>query len=74
MTREGKVSTSASLRASSTLPKEAKAMFIGSITAKKYHRLDCRYVLKIMPENRIYFQCLDDAKEHGYLSCKSCNP
>lgn len=74
MTSEEKVSTSASLQASSNLPKEAKAMFMGSITSKKYHRLDCRYALKIKPENRIYFQSLDDAKEQGYLPCKSCNP
>ncbi len=73
MTREENVSTSASLQASSTSPKEAKVMFMGSITSKKYHRLNCRYALKIKPENRIYFQSLDDAKEQGCHPCKSCS-
>ena len=45
--------------------------FMGSITSKKYHRLDCRYALKIKPENRIYFQSIEDAKGQGYLPCKS---
>jgi hypothetical protein len=59
---------------SSTLSKETKAKFMGSITSKKYHRLDCRYALKIKPENRIYFQSSEDAKGQSYLPCKSCNP
>ncbi len=48
--------------------------FMGSITSKKYHRLDCRYALKIKPENRIYFQSIEDAKGQGYLPCKTCAP
>ena len=48
--------------------------FMGSITSKKYHHLDCRYALKIKPENRIYFQSIEDAKVQGYLPCKTCSP
>ena len=70
----GSTSAGGSLQASSTLPKGAKATFMGSISSKKYHRLDCRYALKIKPENRIYFQSVEDAKGQGYLPCKSCNP
>ncbi|MEI8002881.1 MAG: Ada metal-binding domain-containing protein [Methanothrix sp.] len=70
----GSANAGASLQASSTLPISAKARFMGSITSKKYHRLDCRYALKIKPENRIYFQSREDAKGQGYLPCKSCNP
>jgi hypothetical protein len=66
-------SAGASLHSSSTLSKE-NGTFMGSITSKKYHRLDCRYALKIKPENRIYFQSIEDAKGQGYLPCKSCNP
>lgn len=47
---------------------------VGSSTTKKYHRLDCRYVAKIKPENRINFTSPEDAKRQGYLPCKSCNP
>jgi hypothetical protein len=48
--------------------------FMGSITSKKYHRLDCRYALKIKPENRVYFLSIEDAKGQGYLPCKTCAP
>lgn len=74
-TDKERVSTSqASLQAPSTLSKEADAEFIGSISSKKYHLLDCRYALKIKPENRIYFLSIEDAAGRGYLPCKSCNP
>lgn len=52
----------------------SRAMLVGSSTSKKYHRLDCRYVAKIKPENRVNFQSPEDAKRQGYLPCKSCNP
>jgi hypothetical protein len=58
---------------SSTLPKE-NGTFMGSITSKKYHRPDCRYALKIKPDNRIYFPSIEDANSQGYLPCKVCNP
>ena len=53
--KSGSTGAGSSLQASSTLPKD-NGKFMGSITSKKYHRLDCRYALKIKPENRIYFQ------------------
>jgi hypothetical protein len=71
--QSGSTSAGGSLRESSTLSKE-NGTFMGSITSKKYHRLDCRYALKIKPENRIYFQSVEDAKVQGYLPCKSCSP
>ena len=52
----------------------SEAMLVGSSTSKKYHLSDCRYALKIKPENRIDFQSPEDAKRQGYLPCKSCNP
>lgn len=63
-----------SLQASFTSSQEAKGRFVGSITSKKYHRPDCRYALKIKPENCIYFQSIEDAERQGYLPCKVCNP
>ncbi|MDD2754897.1 MAG: Ada metal-binding domain-containing protein [Methanothrix sp.] len=65
---------SSSLQASSTLSQEVEGKFMGSITSKKYHCLDCRYALKIKPENCIYFQNIEDAEVQGYLPCKVCNP
>lgn len=70
---ENDSSLSGSLLASSSSG-ATKAIFVGSSTSKKYHLPDCRYVLKIKPENKIYFQSLEDAKRQGYLPCKSCNP
>ena len=52
----------------------SEAMLVGSSTSKKYHLPDCRYALKIKPENKIDFQSPEDAKRQGYLPCKSCNP
>jgi len=70
---ENDLSAPVSLPASSSAD-VTKAMFVGSSTSKKYHLPDCRYALKIKPENKIYFQSLEDAKRQGYLPCKSCNP
>ncbi len=54
--------------------KNAGAKFVGSSSSKKYHRLDCRYALKIKADKRIYFSSEEDAKSQGYLPCKVCNP
>lgn len=54
--------------------KSAGAKFVGSSTSKKYHRLDCRYALKIKADKRVYFSGEEDAKSQGYLPCKVCNP
>ncbi len=67
-------SSPAELTPVSVSPESLNAMFVGSSTSKKYHLLDCRYALKIKPENRIYFQSPEDAKRQGYLPCKTCNP
>ena len=53
---------------------ESKGNFVGSSTSKKYHLPDCRYALKIKPENKVYFQSAKEAKSQGYLPCKSCHP
>lgn len=63
----------ASLQASSS-SREDRGELVGSITSKKYHRPDCRYALKIKPDNRIYFQSGEDARKQGYLPCKVCSP
>jgi len=70
----GFASAATYLQTSSNLTEEAKEKFVGSITSKKYHFLDCRYALKIKPENRIDFQSREGGKSQGYVPCKSCNP
>ena len=49
-------------------------VLVASSTSKKYHLPDCRYALKIKPENRISFQSAKEAKSQGYRPCKSCHP
>lgn len=51
-----------------------EGMLVGSTTSNKYHRPDCRYAVKIRPENRIYFENEEEAKRQGYIPCKACNP
>jgi len=58
----------------SSISAKQDGLFVGSATSKKYHRPDCRYALKIKPENRIYFDSVEDARSQGYLPCKTCNP
>jgi len=65
---------SLALNASSGQPGEGGSRLVGSKTSKKYHRPDCRYALKIKPENRIYFAGIEDAQKQGYIPCKTCSP
>lgn len=51
-----------------------KVLYVGSTTSNKYHRLDCRYAVKIKVENRIPFYSVEVAEEAGYIPCKVCNP
>ena len=72
---EATISAAASLKIPPEEPGgEPEARFVGSSTSKKYHLPDCRYALKIKPENRIDFQSAEEAKSQGYLPCKSCHP
>lgn len=47
---------------------------VGSTSSTKYHRPECRYAVKIRPENRIYFASAEEAENKGYKPCKACNP
>lgn len=47
---------------------------VGSTSSTKYHRSECRYAVKIRPENRIYFASAEGAENKGYKPCKACNP
>lgn len=47
---------------------------VGSTSSNKYHRLDCRFAVKIKPENRVYFANANEAQRQGYQPCRTCNP
>ena len=49
-------------------------VFVGSIKSNKYHYPDCIWAKKILPENEIWFSSSQDARAHGYVPCKVCNP
>ncbi len=48
--------------------------FVGSRKSNKYHYASCQWAKKIKPENEIWFSGSQDARNHGYVPCKVCNP
>lgn len=48
--------------------------FVGSIKSNKYHYPWCKWAKKISPQNEIWFSSSEDARAHGYVPCKVCNP
>jgi hypothetical protein len=61
-----------SLASASNLASEK--VFVGSIKSDKYHYPSCSAAQKIKPENEIWFSSSADARAHGYVPCKICNP
>jgi hypothetical protein len=49
-------------------------VFVGSIKSNKYHYPSCSAAQRIKPENEIWFSSSEDARSHGYVPCKICNP
>lgn len=49
-------------------------VFVGSTKSNKYHYPDCEWAKKIKPSNEIWFSSSVDARAHGYVPCKVCNP
>ncbi|MBC7216933.1 MAG: thermonuclease family protein [Candidatus Caldatribacterium sp.] len=48
--------------------------YIGNRNTKKFHRLNCRWVEKIAPGNKVPFSSREEAVQAGYEPCKVCNP
>ncbi len=48
--------------------------YVGSIESDKYHYPSCRWAEKILKENEIWFDTINEAKEQGYKPCGVCNP
>ncbi|MGA9098073.1 MAG: Ada metal-binding domain-containing protein [Methanotrichaceae archaeon] len=65
-----------SANASTTTPStlDTEKVFVGSIKSNKYHYPSCSAAKKIKPENEIWFSSSADARAHGYVPCKICNP
>jgi methylphosphotriester-DNA--protein-cysteine methyltransferase len=50
------------------------ATYVGSRHSNKYHYPNCRFALKIKPENRVTFTSAQEAVAAGYVPCKVCRP
>ena len=48
--------------------------FVGSSKSTKYHYPSCQWARKIEPADEIWFSSSEDARAHGYVPCKVCNP
>ncbi len=46
----------------------------GCRTTKIYCRPDCPPGRRTKPENRVYFQSVEEARTNGYRACKVCRP
>lgn len=48
--------------------------YVGSLDSDKYHYRDCRFAEKILPENEIWFDTVEEAESMDYDACGVCNP
>ncbi len=53
---------------------EEGAVYLGSDTSDKFHRLTCRYGQTIAAENRLCFASRETAINQGYFPCGVCKP
>ncbi len=58
----------ASIQESANQPTKQRIL-VGSINSNKYHWPDCPSAKKITPENQIWFNSEQEAKEAGYVRC-----
>ncbi len=50
------------------LPK-TKSELVGSVNSDKYHHPDCFWAKRIAPENQIWFDSEQEARQAGYSAC-----
>lgn len=57
-----------------TTPVKTEGKYVGSIDSNKYHYPTCRLAEKILKENQIWFDAVEEAEKLGYEPCGICNP
>ena len=57
---------------SDTRSSKTESNYIGSIKSSVIHKRSCRHAQKIIPENRIYYDTIQDAIEDGRKKCATC--
>lgn len=53
---------------------KTEGKYVGSIDSNKYHYPTCRLAEKILKENQIWFDAVEEAEKLGYEPCGICNP
>lgn len=53
-------------------PIKSEGTYVGSIGSDKYHAPGCRFAKKILPENEIWFDTVEEAQTAGYQPCGVC--
>jgi len=64
----------AAITTTNTIATSSQQSFVGSVKSNKYHYPSCQWGQKIKPSNEIWFTSSEDARAHGYVPCKVCNP
>lgn len=55
-------------------PVKTSGTYVGSVDSDKYHIPGCRFAEKILPENEIWFDTIEEAQAAGYTACGVCHP
>ena len=55
-------------------PIKTSGTYVGSVDSDKYHIPDCRFAERILPENEIWFDTVEEAQAAGYTACGVCHP
>ena len=53
---------------------QTETSYAASKNSKIFHRSDCHFVRRILPENTVKFDTREDAIRTGRRPCKTCNP
>ena len=53
-------------------PVKTDGTYVGSVDSDKYHIPGCRFAEKILPENEIWFDTVEEAQAAGYSPCGVC--
>ena len=56
------------------VPVQSSGTYVGSVDSDKYHIPGCRFAEKILPENEIWFDTIEEAQSAGYTACGVCHP
>jgi len=61
-------------RQKQTGSQQTQTSYVGSKNSKVFHRSECHFVKRILPENTVKFDSREKAIKRGKRPCKTCNP